>query len=139
MCILRHLTGKCPLAHEAREYLRLSNAIPSLVKYLHTDANNWSLLKTCIGLLRNLAFSSENLILLCEYRIVYKIGQLFCQMKTIAERKEFFIMSLLVFTQRKERFQSVIFDQMIHSGCVEIIAQVRRTSMNTSIDCFIVF
>lgn len=104
----------------------MRNVIPYLVKYLHTEEKNWSLLKTCIGLLRNLALSSENLMILCEYRSVYRIGQLFFQMKIFSERNELFLTTLLVFCQRKERFQGIIYDQMIDSGCVETIAQVRR-------------
>ena len=114
------------MAHEAREYVRKTNAIPYLIKYLHTKENNWTLLKACIGLIRNLALSSNNLTILCEYRTVYKIGQLFFQMKTIPERIELFVTTLLVFAQRNEKFQEVIYDQMIDSGCVEILVQVRE-------------
>ncbi len=114
------------MAHEAREYVRIKNTIPYLIKYLHTKENNWTLLKACIGLIRNLALSSNNLMILCEYRTVYKIGQLFFQMKTIPERNELFVTTLLVFAQRNDKFQGMIYDQMINSGCVETLAQVRE-------------
>lgn len=104
----------------------MTNVIPCLVKYLHTEEKNWSLLKACIGLLRNLAFLSENLLILCECRGVYRIGQLLFQMKMISERMDLFVTTLFVFCQRIERFQKHIYDQMINSGCVEIIAQVMR-------------
>lgn len=82
-------------------------------------------MKACIGLIRNLALLSSNLMILCEYRTVYKIGQLFFQMKTMPERSELFVTTLLVFAQQNEKFQEVIYDQMINSGCVETLAQVR--------------
>ncbi len=63
-------------------------------------------------------------MILCEYRTIYKIGQLFLQMKMIPERNELFVTTLLVFAQRNEKFQGVIYDQMMNSGCVEILAQV---------------
>ncbi|CAF3707814.1 unnamed protein product [Rotaria socialis] len=124
LCTLRHLTGKCPLAHEAREYIRINHAIPYLIKYLHTKENSWSLLKTCIGLIRNLALSSSNLIILCEHRSVYKIGKLFFQMKTTPERIELFITTLFVFCrQQNEKLQMSIYDQIIDSGCIETLVQ----------------
>jgi hypothetical protein len=45
-------------------------------------------------------------------------------MKMIPERNELFVTTLLVFAQRNEKFQGVIYDQMMNSGCVEILAQV---------------
>ena len=68
-------------------------------------------------------------MILCEYRAVYRIGQLFFQMKMISERSDLFLTTLFVFCQRNERFQRVIYDQMINSGCVEVIAQVMRNSL----------
>jgi hypothetical protein len=114
------------LANEAREYIRINNAIPYLVKYLYTKENNWSLLKACIGLIRNLALSSNNLPILCEYRTVYKIGQLFFQMKTIVERNELFVTTLVVFSRQDKKFQKIIYDQIINSSCIETLALVRR-------------
>jgi len=46
-------------------------------------------------------------------------------MKTMLERNELFVTTLLVFAQQNEKFQGVIYDQMINSGCVETLAQVR--------------
>jgi hypothetical protein len=113
------------LANQAREYIRLNHAIPHLIKYLHTKANNWSLLKACIGLIRNLALSLNNLTVLCEYRTVYKIGKLFFQMKMLPERNELFLTTLVVFSrQYDEKYQMIIYDQIINSGCIEILAQV---------------
>ncbi|CAF1263126.1 unnamed protein product [Rotaria sordida] len=124
ICTLRHLTGKCPLANQAREYIRINHAIPYLIKYLHTKEDNWSLLKACIGLIRNLALSSNNLIILCEHRSVYKIGKLFFQMRTISARNELFITTLFVFSrQQNEKLQMIIYDQIIYSGCIETLVQ----------------
>jgi hypothetical protein len=98
-----------------------------LIKYLHTKENNWSLLKACIGLIRNLALLSNNLMILCEYRTIYKIGKLFFQMKNIVERKELFVTTLFVFSrQGEEHIRRIIWDQIINSNCVEILAQVRE-------------
>ncbi len=77
-------------------------------------------------MIRNLALSSNNLAILCEYRTVYKIGQLFFQMKTISERNELFITTLLVFSRHNEKFQKIIYDQIINSSCIETLAQVRE-------------
>ena len=71
--------------------------IPIKEGIIYTEKeNNWSLLKTCIGLIRNLALSSNNVIILCEHRTVYKIGKLFFQMKTLSERNELFVTTLFV-------------------------------------------
>ncbi|CAF0816034.1 unnamed protein product [Adineta steineri] len=129
ICTLRHLTGKCPLANEARESIRINHAIPYLIKYLHTKENNWSLLKTCIGLIRNLALSSNNIKILCDHRTVYKIGKLFCQMKTISERIELFLATLFVFSRQQDnKFRIIIYDQILNSSCVETLVQL--ASMN---------
>ncbi|CAF0899697.1 unnamed protein product [Rotaria sp. Silwood1] len=129
ICTLRHLTGKCPLANQARENIRINHAIPYIIKYLHTKENNWSLLKACIGLIRNLALSSNNLTILCEHRSVYKIGKLFFQMRTISERNEVFITTLFVFSrQQNEKLKMFIYDQIINSGCIETLAQFALSS-----------
>ncbi len=114
------------MSNEARESIRINNAIPYLIKYLHTKENNWLLLKACIGLIRNLALSSNNLMILCEYGTVYKIGQLFFQMRTISERNELFITTLLIFSRENEKFQKIIYDQILNSGCVETLIRVRE-------------
>lgn len=114
------------MANQAREYIRVHNAIPSLIKYLYVKENNWSLLQACIGLIRNLALLKTNLSILCEYRTVYKIGQLFFQMKMISERNELFLTTLVVFCKQEEQFQKIIYEQIINSSCVETLAQVRR-------------
>ncbi|CAF2648192.1 unnamed protein product [Rotaria sp. Silwood2] len=129
ICTLRHLTGKCPLANQAREDIRVNHAIPYVIKYLHTKENNWSLLKACIGLIRNLALSSNNLTILCEHRSVYKIGKLFFQMRTISERTELFITTLFVFSrQQNEKLQMIIYDQINNSGCIETLARFALSS-----------
>ncbi|CAF4757607.1 unnamed protein product [Rotaria sp. Silwood1] len=129
ICTLRHLTGKCPLANQARENIRINHAIPYIIKYLHTKENNWSLLKACIGLIRNLALSSNNLTILCEHRSVYKIGKLFFQMRTISERNEVFITTLFVFSrQQNEKLKMFIYDQIINSGCIETLTQFALSS-----------
>ena len=65
--------------------------------------------------------------MLCEYRTVYKIGELFFQMKTISERHELFITTLFVFSREQdEKLRMIIYDQIINSGCVETLARVRR-------------
>jgi hypothetical protein len=62
---------------------------------------------------------------LCEYRTVYKIGKLFFQMKMLPERNELFLTTLVVFSrQYDEKYQMIIYDQIINSGCIEILAQV---------------
>lgn len=115
------------MAHQAREYIRTNHAIPYLIKYLHTKENNWSLLKVCIGLIRNLALSSNNLTILCDYRTVYKIGKLFLQMKNFNERHELFITTLLIFSQQQnEKLQMIIYDQIYNSGCIETLVRVRK-------------
>ncbi len=83
-------------------------------------------MKACIGLIRNLALSSNNLMILCKHRTVYKIGQLLFQMKTMLERNELFVTTLLVFAQQNEKFQGMIYDQMINSGCVETSGGARK-------------
>ena len=114
------------MSHQAREHIRINQGILYLVKYLHTKENNWSLLKACIGLIRNLALSSNNLMLLCEYRTAYKIGKLFFQMKSIAERNELFVTTLFVFSRRQDdKYQRLIYDQIINSNCLETLVQVR--------------
>lgn len=115
------------MAYEAREDIRLNHVIPHLIKYLHTKENNWSLLKACIGLIRNLALSSNNLRILCEYRTVYKIGKLFFQMRTLSERSELFVTTLFVFSrQQDDKLRTIIYDQIINSSCIETLAQVRK-------------
>lgn len=119
------MTGKCLLANQAREDTQLNHAIPQLVKFLHTKEQNWSLLKACIGLIRNLALTPKNLTILCEHRTVSKIGQLFFKMKSISERHELFLTTLFVFSrQNHEKYRTIIHDELIHSGCVDVIALV---------------
>ena len=66
-------------------------------------------------------------MILCEYRTIYKIGKLFFQMKNITERNELFVTTLFVFSrQEEEHIRRIIFDQIINSNCVEILAQVRE-------------
>ncbi|UJR28689.1 hypothetical protein I4U23_009918 [Adineta vaga] len=129
VCTLRHLTGRCPLAHQARESIRMYNVIPILIKYLHLKESNWSLLKACIGLIRNLALASNNMKILCEHRTICKIGKLFFQMKHIPERYEIFVTTLFVFTQQQdENFQVIIYDQIINSNCIETLVQLATTN-----------
>jgi hypothetical protein len=47
-------------------------------------------------------------------------------MKTISERNELFITTLLVFSRHNEKFQKIIYDQIINSSCIETLAQVRE-------------
>jgi len=47
-------------------------------------------------------------------------------MKTIVERNELFITTLMVFSRQDEKFQKIIYDQIINSSCVETLALVRR-------------
>ncbi len=117
------------MANEAREYIRINHAIPYLIKCLHTKENNWPLLKACIGLIRNLALSSNNLRILCEYRTAYKIGKLFFQMRILSERNELFLTTLYVFSrQQDEKLRTIIYDQIINSSCIETLAQVGKTT-----------
>ena len=127
ICTLRHLTGKCLLASEAREDSHLNHLIPHLVRYLHTKEQNWSLLKACIGLIRNLALATKNWTSLSEHRTVAKIGQLFVKMKSIDERHELFLTTLFVFSrQNNEDYRQQIQHELIQSGCLPVIVDVSR-------------
>ena len=119
------------MAVQAREDPQLKLMIPHLIQYLHTKGNNWFLLRACIGLVRNLTFSFDNLALLCQYRIVHKIGKLFVQMKSKTERHELFLITLFVLTrQSDENLRTIIVDEMIQSGSIEIIALVKTAAEN---------
>lgn len=131
ICTLRHLTGKCTLANEARESIRINDGIPILIKYLHTREYNWLLIKACIGLIRNLAILTNNLKILCEYRCIYKIGQLLFQMKNHNDRHELFLTTLAVFSQHNEPYRKRIHEQMFNSGCVESLVEfASRTDLD---------
>ena len=97
-----------------------------LIKYLHTKEYNWLLIKACIGLIRNLALSMQNLTILCEYRCVYKIGQLLFQMKMHSDRHELCLTTLAVFSQQNEPYRKRIYEQMFNSSCVELLVEVKR-------------
>jgi hypothetical protein len=119
------------MAVQARDDPQLKLMIPHLVQYLHTKGNNWFLLRACIGLVRNLAFSFDNLALLCQYRSVHKVGKLFVQMTSKTERHELFLIALFVLTrQSDENLRTIIFDEIIQSGCIELIALVKTTAEN---------
>ncbi|CAF0936298.1 unnamed protein product [Adineta ricciae] len=134
VCTLRHLTGRCPLAFQARESIRMSQATPTLIKYLHTKESNWSLLKACIGLIRNLALAETNMKILCEHRTVYKIGKLFFQMKTSPERYEIFLTTLFVFCrQRDEKVRGMVHEQLINSSCVETLVHFANANQSDQI------
>jgi hypothetical protein len=47
-------------------------------------------------------------------------------MKRMTERNELFVTTLLVFCRQDEKFQKIIYDQMINSSCVETLAQVKE-------------
>lgn len=67
MCTLRNLTSQCLLADEARELIRINDALPLLITCLRTKEASWPLMRACIGLIRNLALSKNNLKIFCEY------------------------------------------------------------------------
>lgn len=117
------------MANEARESIRINDGIPILIKYLHTREYNWLLIKACIGLIRNLAILTNNLKILCEYRCIYKIGQLLFEMKNHNDRHELFLTTLAVFSQHNEPYRKRILEQMFNSGCVESLVEVKQKTI----------
>lgn len=84
-------------------------------------------------MIRNLALLKTNLSILCEYRTIYKIGQLFFQMKNITKRNELFLTTLFVFCRQDEKFQKIVYEQIINSSCVETLVQVNKQQKHSEI------
>lgn len=51
-------------------------------------------------------------------------------MRNISERNELFVATLFVFTRQRNRlYQTIIYDQINDSGCIETLVQVSRKIM----------
>jgi catenin beta 1 len=76
VCSLRHVTNRHANAHKAQETIRFNYGLPIIVQILQSDSNRWPLLKACIGLVRNLALSENNLNPLRELGVIPRMVQL---------------------------------------------------------------
>jgi len=75
ICALRHLTSRHDDAANAQKAVRVHFGLPILVKLLNPPSR-WPLIKAVIGLIRNLALSSENQAPLREHGAIPRLVQI---------------------------------------------------------------
>ena len=88
VCSLRHVTNRNNCAFKAQETVRYNYGLPVLVNILQSDSNRWPLLKACIGLIRNVSLSENNLIPLRELGIIPRLVQLLIRAVNIHQQAE---------------------------------------------------
>jgi hypothetical protein len=79
LCTLRHITARHDLENEAREIIRKSYGIGTIVKLLR-DKNfikHWEIIKATVGLIKNLALTPTMIPYLCEQNAVRRLIELF--------------------------------------------------------------
>jgi hypothetical protein len=76
ICTLRHITSRHSHTAQAQDALRNSNGFLSIVDLLNANLYTWPIIKSTISLVRNLALSPQNAVLLRETGSLEKIIQL---------------------------------------------------------------
>lgn len=75
VCALRHITNRYPEAEIAQEAVRIHGGLSDISKLLDPPAK-WPLLTAAAGLIRNLAFNSQNIEALRGLGVVEKLSML---------------------------------------------------------------
>lgn len=75
VCTLRHITSRHPNAEMSQNAVRQQNGIPLIVGFLQQQCR-WQLMKSLLGLIRNLALCNENHAVLRSSGVIPKIWQL---------------------------------------------------------------
>ncbi|CAF1370737.1 unnamed protein product, partial [Didymodactylos carnosus] len=76
ICALRHITSRHPHASDAQNFVRDINGISVIIRLLNPTKYSWPIIKSTISLIRNLALSPNNLIILRENDSIPKLAQL---------------------------------------------------------------
>jgi len=122
ICALRHLTCRHSYAHEAQDIVRNVNGLLPIVNLLNPIIYSWSIIKSTISLIRNLALAINNLSILRETGVIHKLAQ------------------LLVQKQSNEEF--LCMDEILE-GCVSALHILAKDQQNRNIirdlDCIPLF
>jgi hypothetical protein len=85
ICALRHLTCRHSYASEAQDIVGKVNGILPIVNLLNPTIYSWSIIKSTISLIKNLALSINNLPILRETGAIQKLAQLLVQKQSKGE------------------------------------------------------
>lgn len=76
ICALRHVTSRHSHAAEAQDIVRNVNGLLPIVDLLNPNVYSWPTVKSTISLIRNLALSNENFVVIRESGAIDKLAQL---------------------------------------------------------------
>ena len=124
VCSLRHVTNRNSCAFKAQETVRYNYGLPVLVNILQSDSNRWPLLKACIGLIRNLSLSENNLVPLREIGIIPRLVQLLIRAVNLHQQAEISNQDAII--------DDVPMEEIIE-GTVGALQQLSRDALNRSI------
>ncbi len=85
ICALRHLTCRHSYANEAQDIIRNLNGLLVIIDLINPNKYSWSIIKSTIYLIRNLALAINNLPILREIGVIKKLIQLILQKQTNRE------------------------------------------------------
>jgi len=124
VCSLRHVTNRNNCSFKAQETVRYNYGLPVIVNILQSDSNRWPLLKACIGLIRNLSLSENNLVPLRELGIIPRLVQLLIRAVNIHQQAEI--------NNHDAIIEDVPMEEIIE-GTVGALQQLSRDIHNRSI------
>lgn len=75
VCTLRHITSRHPNAEMSQNAVRQQNGIPLIVGFLQQQCR-WPIMKSLLGLIRNLALCNENHAVLRSSGVIPKVWQI---------------------------------------------------------------
>ena len=76
ICALRHVTSRHSHANAAHDAVRSVNGLRPIVDLLNPTLYSWPVIKSTISLIRNLALSPNNLLILRETGAIQKLAHL---------------------------------------------------------------
>ena len=133
ICALRHITSRHSRANEAQDAVRNINGLLPIVDLLNPTLYSWPIIKSTVSLLRNLALSPQNLVVLRETGAIEKLTQLMVRTHQEYQRQQ----------PNVELIDNYIRMDDILEGCVSALHIIAKDSQNRinirELDCIPLF